>query len=77
MSSPELTEWIAFERIAGPVVVAERIDLGAALVALMVAKLGGYKGRRLDEFLPRWDRERDLMDAWNELEREARRDAHD
>jgi hypothetical protein len=73
MSSRELTEWAAYERIAGPVLAHERIDYGAALVALMVAKLGGYRGRRIDDFLPKWDRERDVQDAWAELARGARR----
>jgi hypothetical protein len=73
MSSRELTEWAAYEAVAGPVLVADHVDWGAALVALMVAKLGGYKGNRIDQFLPRWDRERDVADAWAELARGARR----
>lgn len=56
MSSNELSEWVAYERVAGPL-GQERDDILTALVALVIANFSGSKKRhKLDEFLPKWDR---------------------
>ncbi|WUI00202.1 DUF4035 domain-containing protein [Spirillospora sp. NBC_00431] len=58
MTSTEVTEWMAYERIAGPLGPA-RADVQAAIVAATVANANrGKKGRRfhLRDFIPKWDR---------------------
>lgn len=57
ISSAELTEWMAFERIEGPIGPA-RGDVQAALVAMTVANVnrGKRKPFKLNDFLPDWDR---------------------
>ncbi|MGH7341914.1 MAG: phage tail assembly protein T [Candidatus Rokuibacteriota bacterium] len=57
-SASELTEWAAYERIAGPL-GAERGDVQAAIVASTIANVNrGKKSRRFmpKDFIPRWDR---------------------
>ncbi|WP_289009514.1 DUF4035 domain-containing protein [uncultured Thermomonospora sp.] len=58
MPSAELTEWMAYERITGPL-GGERGDIQAALISTVIANsLAGKKGRRakLRDFLLKWDR---------------------
>lgn len=62
ISSAELTEWMAYERIDGPLGGA-RGDYHAALIAAAVTNgfkaLGGKRGsKRLGEFLIEWDKRR-------------------
>lgn len=54
ISSAELTEWQAYERVTGPL-GAERADAQSALVAYYVVSALGAKTRP-DKLLPRWDR---------------------
>lgn len=55
MSSGELTEWAAFERVYGPVLVHDRIDIGLAQVCLVLARLFSKKSKHtLRDFLPAW-----------------------
>lgn len=58
ISSAELAEWAAYERVAGPVGPV-RGDLHAATVAATTANAGrGKKGRkaRVRDFMPNWGR---------------------
>jgi hypothetical protein len=52
-------EWAAFERVEGPLLLGERIDAAAALVAYVTAASHGTKieGRpaRFRDFLFTWD----------------------
>lgn len=66
-SSAELTEWMAYEKISGPLGGA-RLDLLNSVLAAVVANTArGKKGRmaRAKDFLPKWDRDR-RMD-WREM----------
>lgn len=58
VSSGELTEWLAYERVAGPVGPA-RGDTQAAIVASTIANVNAGKGRRFTpkDFIPPWDAE--------------------
>ena len=53
-------EWAAFERVSGPLLIQERIDISAAQVAYVMAASQGVKikGRpaKLADFLFDWDR---------------------
>lgn len=58
MGSAELAEWMAYERIAGPL-GGRRGDIQAAIVAATVANAQRPKGKRAlkpQDFLPVWDR---------------------
>lgn len=64
MDSRELSEWMAYEQVTGPL-GSERGDFQAALLATVVANsLKGKKGRRLrlKDFLPKWHRRRQTPD---------------
>lgn len=58
--SRELTEWMAYERITGPL-DGRRGDIQAALIASTIANSQRAKGKRaakLNDFLIVWDRGR-------------------
>jgi hypothetical protein len=57
VSSRELTEWQAYERVAGPLGPA-RADVQAAIVAATVANANRTKGQPATpaDFIPTWDR---------------------
>lgn len=58
VSSAELTEWMAYEQISGPLGAA-RGDVQAAIVAATIANaMSSKKGRRFTpkDFIPEWDR---------------------
>jgi hypothetical protein len=60
VSAAELTDWMAYERISGPL-GAGRADLQAGIIAATVANVNRAKGKRAyrpDEFIPRFDRPR-------------------
>lgn len=67
MSSAELTEWMAYEKISGPLGGARHDVLNAILTAVVANSARGKKGRvsRPKDFLPAWDRDR-RMD-WREM----------
>lgn len=57
MSSTELTEWTAYERVYGSLLPHERIDAGFAQVSWLMACLWGSKKRgeyKIRDFMPRW-----------------------
>lgn len=50
MDARELVEWSAFERLYGPVLIHERVDVAAAHIAFMLSD-----GKRpADDFMPDW-----------------------
>lgn len=57
ISSHELTEWMAFERIEGPL-GPRRSDFHAAQIVAAIAQSNAKKGKRykLSDFLLAWDR---------------------
>lgn len=62
MSSAELSEWMAYERIAGPLGPA-RADIQAAIIAATVANANLAKGKRPfvpADFIPEWGGKRKL-----------------
>ncbi|MEU9972352.1 hypothetical protein [Streptomyces sp. NPDC051014] len=66
-SSAELTEWMAYEQITGPLGGARLDILNAILTAVVANTARGKNGRRArpQDFLPKWDRNR-RMD-WREM----------
>lgn len=56
ISSRELTEWMAYEQMAGPL-GAERHDQLVAMLCAVIANANRGKGRKAKskDFLPRWD----------------------
>lgn len=57
IDSRELTEWMAYERLAGPL-GGRRLDHAASIIAATVANANKGKGapRRPEQFLPAWGR---------------------
>jgi hypothetical protein len=53
MSARELAEWIAFEKVFGPLTVQERIDGMAAEVTWAALTAGGHKSK-IDDWIPNW-----------------------
>ena len=55
MSAGELTEWMAFEQVHGPILMHERVDIGLAQLCTIMARLwGGKRDYRIKDFLPGW-----------------------
>ncbi len=56
MTSAELTDWMAFEQVNGPILPHERIDIGLAQIGWILARLLGKSRRELktQDFLPAW-----------------------
>jgi hypothetical protein len=65
MTSAELTEWAAFERVYGPILPHERIDVGLAQLGWLMARLWGKSKRelKLRDFMPGWYQELTAGDA--------------
>lgn len=81
MGSRELTEWMAYERVAGPLGPG-RGDYLAALVATTVANANRPKGKRaarLKDFLIRWDKGRRATpeELWTKAMTAFRPEEHD
>lgn len=55
MPASEITQWQAYERVAGPL-GGERDDVLAAMSAYYVVTALGAKRARIEKMLPRWDR---------------------
>ncbi len=57
MTAREIGEWVAFQRVTGPIDVRERVDMGFALIAERITNsLTTGKGKRLTsaDFMPDW-----------------------
>lgn len=59
MTSAELTEWMAYERVYGPILAQDRIDIGFAQLGYLIANLMGKPKRtlRVRDFMPAWYQE--------------------
>lgn len=58
IDSREIAEWMAYERIAGPL-GGERLDVAAGIVASTVANANRDKKSKvakITDFMPTWDR---------------------
>jgi hypothetical protein len=55
VSPTELQMWAAFERVEGPILMHERIDIGQAMTSYVVAAAAGAKEVTVEQFLPKWD----------------------
>lgn len=68
ITSEELTEWMAYEQVTGPL-GAERDDILMAILAATIANTNrGKRGRRArpKDFLPTWDQARKVM-PWQDM----------
>lgn len=68
-SSRELSEWMAYERITGPLDTRLRGDISASIISATVANSGGSK-RKLKpaDFLPKWfKRKRSPAEIWADV----------
>ncbi|MGW3627281.1 phage tail assembly protein T [Streptomyces sp. NPDC000880] len=67
-SSRELTEWMAYERISGPL-GPERADLHMAILAATVSNTARGKGRKAEpkDFLPQWDQGAKQSMNWEDM----------
>lgn len=76
VSSRELTEWIAYQRVAGPIGPARADALTAYLVQQMYASSGnlkkGAKPPSMDKLMPQWGKGNDKAE---ERTPEQQRDA--
>ncbi|MGW5639622.1 phage tail assembly protein T [Streptomyces sp. NPDC003832] len=67
MSSRELSEWMAYERITGPLDDRLRAEINAGIVSATVANVNGAK-RKPADFLPTWHkRKRTAQELWAEV----------
>lgn len=73
MSSAEMTDWQAYEKVTGPL-GSERDDTLAAMTAFYVVSALGSKKARLDKLLPRWDRPTAM--PWEQMKKMAEVMAH-
>ena len=60
MSGADLGEWEAFERLHGPILIQERIDVAQAMISASIYRAAGAKEAEAKDFLPRWDGTLDL-----------------
>lgn len=67
-SSAELTEWMAYERVTGPL-GPERTDALVATLAATVANTARAKGRKADpkDFMPKWDQGDKGFTDWQQM----------
>jgi len=68
-SSRELSEWMAYEKITGPLDSRLRADIGAGIIASTVANSSGSKKKlKPTDFIPRWfKRKRTPDELWQEV----------
>lgn len=69
VSSRELTEWMAYERLTGPLDSRLRGDISAGVIAATVANSAGAKSTaRPADFLPTWyERPKTPEEIWQEV----------
>jgi hypothetical protein len=66
MTSAELTEWAAYERVYGSIIPHERIDVGFAQLSWLMASLWGSRKRgdfKIRDFMPPWYQELTAADS--------------
>ncbi|MDG9705541.1 hypothetical protein [Streptomyces sp. DH37] len=71
VSSRELTEWMAYERITGPLDTRLRGDISAGIIAATVANAGGAKRKlKPSDFVPTWfKRKKTPQEIWQDAMR--------
>lgn len=69
MSSAELSEWMAFERVTGSLDSRARVDISAGIVAATVANSAGSKRKlKPSDFIPKWfKRKKSVEDIWRDV----------
>lgn len=69
MSSRELTEWMAYERVTGPLDMRLRGEINAGIIAATVANANGAKRTaKPGDFLITWfKRKRTVEELWAEV----------
>lgn len=67
--SLEITEWMAYERLTGPLDTRLRGDISASIVAATVANsAGGKKKLKPADFLPTWfKRKKTVQEIWQSV----------
>jgi hypothetical protein len=57
ISAAELQSWSAFERVHGPILAHERLEVSNGIVAMTLASMfsDGKRRLKLADFMPRWD----------------------
>lgn len=69
MTTRELMEWVAYERVAGPILVHDRIDYATTQLSYIAARAAGSKAQP-KKFLPPWHR-KDTVTTFEQLLRMA------
>jgi hypothetical protein len=69
MTSRELTEWMQYERVTGPLDTRLRTEVAAGIVAATVANSNGAKSKaKPSDFLPTWFKRRKTPDEiWQDV----------
>ncbi|MGW3674640.1 phage tail assembly protein T [Streptomyces sp. NPDC005166] len=68
-SSRELTEWIAYEKVTGPLDTRLRGDIAAGIIAATVSNSnGGKKRAKPSDFMPNWfKRRKSAQEIWQDV----------
>lgn len=69
MSSRELSEWMAYEKVTGPLDTRMRTDIAAGVIAATVSNSNGAKKKaRPSDFIPVWFKRRKTpQEIWAEV----------
>ncbi|MEU0245169.1 hypothetical protein ABZ192_12690 [Streptomyces sp. NPDC006235] len=69
ISSRELSEWMAYEKITGPLDERLRGDISAGIIAATVSNsAGGKRKAKVSDFLPTWFRRRKTAEEiWQDV----------
>lgn len=69
MSSAELSEWMAYERLTGSLDTRARGDISAGIVAATVANSAGSKRKlKPSDFIPTWfKRKKTAEELWRDV----------
>jgi len=68
MSSRELTEWMAYERVTGPLDDRLRGEISAAVIAATVHNVNAKKKAKVASFLPTWfKRKKTPQEIWQDV----------
>jgi hypothetical protein len=69
MDSAEITEWMAYEQVSGPL-GPERLDVLASIIAATTANTARGKGQRAKgpaDFIPTWDQGAAKGGDWEQM----------
>lgn len=69
ISSRELTEWMAYEKITGPLDERLRGDIAAGIIAATVSNASGAKKKaKASDFIPKWfKRKKTPEEIWQDV----------